>query len=583
MEFRLLGPLEILDAGSRLELGGVKQRSLLAVLLLHANEVVSVDRLVDELWGSSPPRTATKSIQVYVSRLRKQLGDDRLITTPPGYVLCADPSEIDVARVEELIAAARQADPPTASRLLREALALWRGAPLGDLAFEPFAQTEVMRLDELRWVTLERRIDADLAGGRHDLLLAELRSLVGRHPLRERLHGQLMLALYRAGRQAEALDAYRRARRTLVEELGLEPGEELKRLERAMLEQDPALDLLQEARVAAAVPGRPPAPDRSLIVAPSGLAALDAVLAVARPPGFRARAHRRRHHRPGRAGGRSRPPGRPPRHPAGRPRDRPDRRVRLAHSLPTTSHGWRPRNPRSCSSRTSGAPSSTRRSSSLRPATWRCSSRAGGPPRSGPVVVTFGAAWHDWAALDLGAAVAGATGVPLQLLGASADHRRGGRDASRLLADASLILQRSTGIAAEPLLADPGRHGVIALGRTRRPAHHGVVGPLADRRPRPAAAPHPRRSPGPDRPRAPRAPAQRAGPTRERDPLRLVADREPVMSTTVGAGLDVRDGASEVEPHHDTPRRRPAELDEAGVAEDAGGPDVQFLRDHVSW
>jgi DNA-binding SARP family transcriptional activator len=461
MEFRLLGPLEILEAGLRLELGGVKQRSLIAVLLLHANEVVSVDRLVDELWGSSPPRTATKSIQVYVSRLRKQLGDDRLITTPPGYVLCADPSEIDVARVEELIAAARQSDPPTASRLLREALGLWRGAPLGDLAFEPFAQTEVVRLDELRWVTLERRIDADLAGGRHDLLLAELRSLVGRHPLRERLHGQLMLALYRAGRQAEALDAYRRARQTLVEELGLEPGEELKRLERAMLEQDPALDLSEEARVAAQMPGRPPAPGRSLIVAPSSLPALDAVLALARPLASERELIVIAIAAPAELGDTA--SGLAAR-----------RDALLADHLTVRTAAFASPTPAQDLARMAAKESAELLLTDIEgaeldtallehaPCDVALLVRAGGPPRAGPVVVTFGAAWHDWAALDLGAAMAGATGAPLQLLGASADHRRGGRDASRLLADASLILQRSTGIAAEPLLAAPGRHGVIA-------------------------------------------------------------------------------------------------------------------------
>ncbi|MFL5877793.1 MAG: BTAD domain-containing putative transcriptional regulator, partial [Solirubrobacteraceae bacterium] len=200
MEFRLLGPFEVVEHDRLLELGGRKQRSLLAVLLLHANEVVSTDRLIDELWAGTPPRTAAKSIQLYVWRLRKELGEGRIATRAPGYMLRVEPSELDLARVEQLLVEARRTDPKSAAEKVRRALALWRGPPLGDFAYEPFAQGQVARLEELRWAALEQRIDADLASGRHAELVGELEALVDEHPLRERLRCQLMLALYRSAR-----------------------------------------------------------------------------------------------------------------------------------------------------------------------------------------------------------------------------------------------------------------------------------------------------------------------------------------------------------------------------------------------
>jgi DNA-binding SARP family transcriptional activator len=203
MKFRLLGPLEVAEQDRLLALGGRKQRSLLAVLLLQANEVVSTERLIDEVWGESPPSTVGKSVQVYVSRLRKQLGGDRLITRAPGYLLRVDPSELDVACFERLLAEARRLDPEPAAERLRKALDLWRGPALADLSYEPFAQSSIARLGELRLVALEQRIEAELAIGRHAELAGELDALVAQHPLRERLRGHLMLALYRSGRQAE--------------------------------------------------------------------------------------------------------------------------------------------------------------------------------------------------------------------------------------------------------------------------------------------------------------------------------------------------------------------------------------------
>jgi DNA-binding SARP family transcriptional activator/streptogramin lyase len=240
MEFRVLGPLEVEEEGQVLKLGGAKQRALLALLLLHANEAVSRDRLIDELWSSTPPETASAAIQVYVSQLRKLLGRDAIITQPPGYLIRIQTGTLDLERFETSVARAQGAPAAEAAELLRQALGLWRGSPLAELDAS-FARAERARLDEQRLSALEQRIDADLELGRHAQLVPELEGLVREHPLRERLRGQLMLALYRCGRQAEALDVYRTGRRLLDEELGLEPGEELRRLERAILVQDESL------------------------------------------------------------------------------------------------------------------------------------------------------------------------------------------------------------------------------------------------------------------------------------------------------------------------------------------------------
>jgi predicted ATPase/DNA-binding SARP family transcriptional activator len=264
VEFRLLGPLEAGEQDHPIALGGGKQRSLFAYLLLHANEVVSTERLIDELWGESPPATVNKSVQVYVSRLRKQLGDGRLVTRAPGYMLRLDPSESDLGRFERLMVEAGRAGPAAAAEQLREALALWRGPPLADLAYEPFLQSEIARLSELRLNALEQRIEADLASGRHAELVAELEALVAEQPLRERPRRQLMVALYRCGRQAEALEVYRDTRQSLVEQLGIEPSRELRELERAILEQDHSLDFVDDVAADDARPGDFVGRDREL-------------------------------------------------------------------------------------------------------------------------------------------------------------------------------------------------------------------------------------------------------------------------------------------------------------------------------
>lgn len=254
MEFHILGPLEVTKDAQPLSLGGPKQRAVLAVLLLHANEVVSVDRLVDEVWGDHPPEGATKTLQVYVSNLRKVLEPGRsgaapaqvLVTRRPGYLLNVAPEELDSSRFASLVASGRQAlasaRPGESAELLGQALALWRGPALADLSDEPFALTYMPALEEARVAAWEDRIEADLALGRHSEVVGELEELVAAHPLRERLRGQLMVALYRSGRQAEALRAYQQAREVLVEELGIDPSPALRDLERAVLDQDPALD-----------------------------------------------------------------------------------------------------------------------------------------------------------------------------------------------------------------------------------------------------------------------------------------------------------------------------------------------------
>lgn len=263
MEFRILGPLEIRsESGPKRDLAG-KQRALLAVLLLHADEAVSTDRLIDALWGGRPPDTAGKALQVHVSRLRKLLepdGKELLVTRPPGYALQLGAHELDLRRFERLRAEATTAaaggDPATADAKLDEALSLWRGPPLADLALEPFALTEIARLEELRLLAVEDRNEALLALGRHADVIAETEALTVVHPLRERLRAQLILALYRSRRQAEALEAYQAARRALVDELGIEPSPELQELERRILRQDPSLEPVPHAPVTEPVPGR---------------------------------------------------------------------------------------------------------------------------------------------------------------------------------------------------------------------------------------------------------------------------------------------------------------------------------------
>jgi DNA-binding SARP family transcriptional activator len=244
MEFRILGPLELLGDGRPVALGGDKQRALLALLVIHANRTLSSERLIDELWAERPPASAAKTLQVHISRVRKALGqpagevgDGVVLTREHGYELRVDSGSVDALRFERLVNEARgelaAGRVSRAATLLEEALSLWRGPPLAEFASDRFAAREIARLDELRVGALEELVEAKLALGRHAEVVGELGSLIAEQPYRERLRAQLMLALYRSDRQAEALQAYQDARRKLVEELGIEPGERLRELESA--------------------------------------------------------------------------------------------------------------------------------------------------------------------------------------------------------------------------------------------------------------------------------------------------------------------------------------------------------------
>jgi DNA-binding SARP family transcriptional activator len=451
MEFRILGPLEVIEDDQSLPLGGARPRALLALLLTRPNQVVSTDRLVDQLWGASPPKTALNTLQHHVSQLRKLLGPDRIVTRPPGYEILVRPGELDLERFEALLA---QDD----AVALREALALWRGPALADLAVESFAQAETARLEELRLAALERRLELDLEEGRDAELVGELEGLIAEHPLRERLCGQLMLALYRSGRQAEALEAYQATRRTLLDELGIDPSSDLQKLERAILNQDPALGLAPLA-----------ACDRSILVGVRNKGSLASLLALAellakRPPKELILAQ-----------------------PIGADGD-------LARATAGLNNGREELRSRGVSARAAAFVSSTPGDDLIRVAVEQdvdlllldgtatlfedqelVKVLSGAPcdvailvgrgPRPGPVLVPFVGVAHDWAAVELGAWIAGAAGVTLQLAGTAAEPADGRRDASRLLASASLVVQRALGVAAEPMLVPVGGDGLAAAAR----------------------------------------------------------------------------------------------------------------------
>jgi DNA-binding SARP family transcriptional activator len=256
VEFQILGPLEVRERDRTVALGGTKQRAVLAILLLHRGEVVSSDRLIDELWGEHPPATAAKTLQGYISHLRKALGARVLETVGHGYRVTLAPNQLDVEQFERLAAEGRDAlaagDAATAAEQLRRALRLWRGSALADFSYERFAQAEIVRLEDARLAAVEDRVDADLALGRHAEFTGELEALIAAHPYRERLRAHLMLALYRGGRQADALEAYQLARRTLIEDLGIEPSPALREMHQAIIEQDPQLDRRAVTRAPAA-------------------------------------------------------------------------------------------------------------------------------------------------------------------------------------------------------------------------------------------------------------------------------------------------------------------------------------------
>jgi DNA-binding SARP family transcriptional activator len=469
VEFRILGPLEVWDGGRQISLSGPKQRALLALLLLHANEVVSGDRLIEELWGEDSTESAATSVRVNVSRLRKALPGDVLVTRSPGYVIRIDPDQLDLERFERLVDEGRgllaDGRPADAAARLREALSLWRGPALADLRYESFAQGAIARLEEIRLAALELRIEADLALGRDRELIGELEALTAEHPLRERLRGHLMTVLYRSGRQADALDVYQQARRTLVDELGIEPSPALQELERAILRQDAALGVPQAAPTAAGEPA-----ERSILVAVLDEARIDALLPIAerfvREP-RRALILARIVRTAAELGAAA----------AWLEQRRAEMEARgvVARAASFTSDGPGEELARLASELDvdlllADAPAELldegmpdeQLAAVLADAPCDVALLVSGAVGSdGPVLVPFGGAEHDWAAVELGAWLARAAGLPLRLAGSAASPEKGKRDASRLLSHASLAVQRVLGVSAQPLLVAPGEEGML--------------------------------------------------------------------------------------------------------------------------
>ena len=433
IDYSLLGPLEARRDESPVELPGGKARAVLARLLLDAGRVVPADTLIDAIWETPPP-SAHKVLQAHVSQLRKALGADAIETQPPGYRVRAGAS--DLARFESLTeSAGTVTDPERRAHLYRDALALWSDTPLAEFRREPFAAAAGRRLNELRLDALGRRIEADLSLGQHQRLVAELEELVGEEPLREQLRRQLMLALYRCGRQADALACYREGRNLLVEELGIEPGPALQELERAILRHDIATEPRVAPRGAVLWTGAVPfdlvaqlaADGRELILVeivrdPAALAGRSAELERARAA-LPARART--------ACFTSDDPG--------------GDLVRLAAE-------------QECELIVAGGEYELQLAEApcdvatlLRPVPFT---------EQGPVLVPFGGGRDEWAALELGAWLARAHDLPLRLLGTEATDGR--RDASRMLAGASLVLQRFAGIGAQTAIVAAGATGILA-------------------------------------------------------------------------------------------------------------------------
>jgi DNA-binding SARP family transcriptional activator len=469
LDFRILGPLEVVTESGPVRLGGPKQRATLAILLLSSNRVVSVDRLADDLYSGAPPVTAVTQVQRQISGLRKLLGQAHTVETrPPGYVLRLQPEQLDLQRFERLTAeAARSFDedePRRAADLSREALGLWRGPALADVAYESFARPAIERLEEIRLAALEQRIDADLALERQAELVGELEQLVAEHPLRERFCAQLMLALYRTGRQSEALEVYRGTRSRLVDLLGIEPTPALQELERAILVHDASLAAVRHATG----PASAGTGDAVLVVA-SASDQLDALLVVAEPlallPGRELIVARlledgRDLEREAAAMNARRTSLRAEARTAVfTTTDPAGDTVRLAGAnntgvvLVAGPRGFdADRLPDELSSIFERSPSDV---GVLAPRPGETESRAG-------VFVPFGGGEHDWAALELGAWFASASGASLRLVGTQSDAPSGRRDASRLLADASIAAQRVVGVDTMPMLAKPTEDALVA-------------------------------------------------------------------------------------------------------------------------
>jgi DNA-binding SARP family transcriptional activator len=491
VEVRLLGPVEVLRDGRPVRIGAAKQRMALALLALHSGEVVSSDRLVDALWGERPPPTAGKALHVYVSELRKLVELDRarpavVITQAPGYRLALPRENVDLGRLERLWEAGRDAladgRPDDASRSLAVALQLWRGQPLADCMYEAAFEADVLRLEEMRVALTEDRIDADLALGRHAVLIPELERLIRAYPLRERPRGQLMLALYRSRRQADALAAYQHAREALVEQLGIDPSRSLSDLERRILQQDASLDLPDRpAPTPRSGPGTGgPADTRTVMVVSMASADVDGLLSVAVPlarDSYELVLARVIMQLPGHD--RSSRVAEVTRRLAGRRDDLRghgvDARV-AAFASPTPAADLVKLVAHQDASVVviDGTPALAEGRSGVidelvarAPCDVALHIPRDDEPSGAAVLVPFAGGEHDWAALELAALISRTTGAPLVLAGAeSRDPDQ--PDASRALAAASLVLQRTAGVVAEPRMIPPGPAGVTAAAADAR-------------------------------------------------------------------------------------------------------------------
>ena len=473
LAYRILGPLEVVSPSGPIRLGGPRQRSVLAILLLDANRVVSIDRLADELYGEAPPVSAVTQIHRQISELRALLEPDRapgaagavIETRPPGYRILVAPDEFDLTIFERRAEAADSAlaaeGAESAIRLYRDALALWRAEPLADLAFESFARPAIERLNELRLAVTERCLDAELELGGGAELVPELERLVAEHPLNERLRGRLMVALYRAGRQPEALEVFRAARTVLVEAFGLEPTPALKELEACVLRQDPALDGPSPARAAPAREDR-----RTVLLAARDGAELDRLVAVGRclaalgrhevlltqavedEPSLAGAVAATRARRDELATG-----GVAARSAAfvSRAFGRDMTRLALSHDADVMVVDGNEIGP--------DGTIPERLALLLQSSPCDVALLAGSAPLpfADRIAVVFAGGEHDWAAAELGAWLAAGVSARLQLIGV---RGRDG-DASRLLASASIAIQQVVGIDIEPVLADAGPDGAV--------------------------------------------------------------------------------------------------------------------------
>jgi DNA-binding SARP family transcriptional activator len=487
VRYLLLGPVVALVDGRAVELGGPRQRGVLVVLLTQAGSLVPASRIIDAVWGDEPPASAANLVQRSVSQLRKAVGHDAIETRGAGYMARVEPDALDLHVFERLARAGSVAlgdgHFEEAAGVLREALALWRGAALADLADQPFLEHEAARLEEMRLLVLERALEADLACGRHADALAEAEGLVHAHPLRERPRELVMRALYGAGRQAEALEVYRRTRATFVEELGIEPGPALQELEQAILRQDQSL--APQDATALAPPRSGADRLRTLLVAPLGAAGPEGLIALAerlarQPPREivlaetvtdgreLARVSRRLHE--------SR---------EALKKDGLEARAAAFTSVTPGADLARLAAEQDIDLLLADAPERLledgRLLTLLERAPCDVAVLVGRGELRGPVVVPFAGAAHDWTAVEIGAWLARNSGEPLRLAGASTSPE--GRDASRLLASASLAVQHALGVPAEPLLVDPEPEalvsavqgaGVVAIGLTERWRREGL-------------------------------------------------------------------------------------------------------------